>query len=78
MVWDFGKAMRKKEEFESARLIDFEFRQRARAACDDRERASLAEHGVEQGAVATPQVQDPAAARDQARDELEVAAKDVA
>ena len=31
MVWDLGKAMRKKEEFESARLIDFEFRQRARA-----------------------------------------------
>lgn len=31
MVWDLGKAMRKKEEFESARLMDFEFRQRARA-----------------------------------------------
>jgi pantoate kinase len=32
MVWDLGKAMRKKEEFESARLMDFEFRQRVRAA----------------------------------------------
>ena len=32
MVWDLGKAMRKKEEFESARLMDFEYRQRARAA----------------------------------------------
>lgn len=31
MVWDLGKAMRRKEEFESARLMDFEFRQRARA-----------------------------------------------
>lgn len=31
MVWDLGAAMRKKEEFESARLMDFEFRQRARA-----------------------------------------------
>ncbi|MBC2669143.1 hypothetical protein ACFOON_09230 [Novosphingobium piscinae] len=31
MVWDLGKAMRRKEEFESARLIDFAFRQRARA-----------------------------------------------
>ena len=32
MIWDLGKALRKKEEFESARLMDFEFRQRARAA----------------------------------------------
>lgn len=31
MVWDLGEAMRKKEAFESARLMDFEFRQRARA-----------------------------------------------
>ena len=31
MVWDLGKAMRKKEEFESARLMDFDFRQRVRA-----------------------------------------------
>jgi hypothetical protein len=31
MAWDLGKAMQKKEEFESARLMDFEFRQRARA-----------------------------------------------
>ena len=31
MVWDLGKAMRKKEEFESARLMDFEFRERALA-----------------------------------------------
>ena len=30
MAFDLGKAMRKKEEFESARLADFEFRQRAR------------------------------------------------
>ena len=32
MVWDLGRAMRKKGEFESARLMQFEFRQRARAA----------------------------------------------
>ena len=31
MVWDLGKAMQKKEEFESSRLMDFEFRQRTRA-----------------------------------------------
>lgn len=31
MVWDLGKAMRKKEEFESSRLMDFAFRQRVRA-----------------------------------------------
>lgn len=31
MAWDLGKAMQKKEEFESARLADFEFRQRVRA-----------------------------------------------
>lgn len=31
MVFDLGRAMRKKEEFESARLMDFEFRRRARA-----------------------------------------------
>ena len=31
MAWDLGTAMRKKEEFESARLMDFAFRQRARA-----------------------------------------------
>ncbi|MFO1143822.1 MAG: hypothetical protein U1E59_15885 [Amaricoccus sp.] len=32
MVWDIGRAMRKKEEFESARLLDFAFRLRARTA----------------------------------------------
>jgi hypothetical protein len=31
MVFDLGKAMSKKEEWESARLLDFEFRRRARA-----------------------------------------------
>ncbi|MBM3926982.1 MAG: hypothetical protein FJ335_00765 [Sphingomonadales bacterium] len=31
MVFDLGKAMRSKEEFESRRLLDFEFRRRARA-----------------------------------------------
>ena len=31
MVFDLGMAMRKKEEFETARLMDFEFRRRARA-----------------------------------------------
>src|SRR5690242_16375330 len=30
MMWDLGRAMRKKEEFESARLMDFEYRLRAR------------------------------------------------
>lgn len=30
-MFDLGKAMRKKEEFESARLMDFDFRQRVRA-----------------------------------------------
>ena len=32
MVFDLGLALRKKEELESARLMDFEFRLRARAA----------------------------------------------
>ncbi|MBO9517307.1 MAG: hypothetical protein J7493_04510 [Porphyrobacter sp.] len=31
MVWDLRRAMLKKEEFESARLMDFDFRQRVRA-----------------------------------------------
>lgn len=31
MVWDLGEAMRKKAEFESARLMDFDFRHRVRA-----------------------------------------------
>lgn len=31
MVFDLGLAMRKKEEFETSRLMDFEFRRRARA-----------------------------------------------
>ena len=31
MVWDLRRALLKKEEFESARLMDFDFRQRARA-----------------------------------------------
>jgi hypothetical protein len=31
MVFDLGRAFWKKEEFESARLMDFEFRQRSRA-----------------------------------------------
>jgi hypothetical protein len=31
MVFDLGAAMRKKAEFESARLMDFDFRRRARA-----------------------------------------------
>lgn len=31
MVFDLGKAFAKKGEFETARLLDFEFRQRARA-----------------------------------------------
>ena len=31
MVWDLGEAMRKKAVFESARLMDFDFRQRVRA-----------------------------------------------
>ncbi len=31
MVWDLRAALLKKEEFESARLMDFEFRLRARA-----------------------------------------------
>ena len=31
MAWDLRRALLKKEEFESARLMNFEFRQRARA-----------------------------------------------
>ncbi|TXG84008.1 MAG: hypothetical protein E6R12_05900 [Sphingomonadales bacterium] len=31
MVWDLRRALLKKEEFESARLMDFDFRLRARA-----------------------------------------------
>ena len=34
MVWDIGQAMRRKEEFESARLLDFAFRLRARFAAE--------------------------------------------
>lgn len=76
MVWDLGKAMRKKEEFESARLMDFEFRQRARATrllarsldLDEavlvREIAALDEDGV-----------IDKAARDSGRDRGEVAAE---
>lgn len=30
MVWDLGRAMHKKQEFECARLMDFDFRLRAR------------------------------------------------
>ena len=32
MVWDIGQAMRRKEEFESSRLLDFAFRLRVRTA----------------------------------------------
>jgi hypothetical protein len=32
MVFDLGRAMRKKQEFESARLMDFAFRRHARAS----------------------------------------------
>lgn len=32
MVFDLGRAMRRKEEFETSRLLDFEFRLRARTA----------------------------------------------
>lgn len=32
MVFDLGRAMRKKEEFKSARLMDFAFRRHARAS----------------------------------------------
>lgn len=46
MVFDLGKAMRKKEEFESARLMDFEFRQRARAM-----RLLAAELGMDPGVL---------------------------
>jgi hypothetical protein len=31
MVWDLRRALLAKEEFETSRLVDFEFRQRARA-----------------------------------------------
>lgn len=47
MVWDLGKAMRKKEEFESARLLDFEFRHRARAM-----RLLAATLGLDEGELA--------------------------
>lgn len=55
MVWDLRRALLKKEDFESARLIDFEFREMVRAMrlLADRFSApstpllhSLANHGV--------------------------------
>jgi hypothetical protein len=46
--FDLGLAMRKKEEFESARLMDFEFRLRARAA-----RLLASSLGVDQAAASS-------------------------
>lgn len=46
--FDLGLAMRKKEEFESARLMDFEFRLRARAA-----RLLASSLGLDQAAVSS-------------------------
>jgi hypothetical protein len=46
MVFDLGRAMRKKEEFESARLMDFGFRRRARAT-----RALAAAYGMDPEAL---------------------------
>ncbi|WP_294301399.1 hypothetical protein [uncultured Sphingomonas sp.] len=47
MVFELGRAMRKKEEFESARLVDFEFRRRARPA-----RILAHDLGLDDGTVA--------------------------
>ena len=46
MVWDLRRALLKKEEFESARLMNFEFRQRARAT-----RLLARELGLEEDAL---------------------------
>jgi hypothetical protein len=46
--FDLGLAMRRKEEFESARLMDFEFRLRARAA-----RLLASSLGVDQAAASS-------------------------
>jgi hypothetical protein len=60
MVWDLGRAMRKKEEFESSRLMDFEFRHRARAF-----RLLAVELGLDGSALASATVlQDDAALLD--------------
>jgi hypothetical protein len=32
MAWDLGRALSRKEEFETSRMLDFEFRLRARTA----------------------------------------------
>ncbi|PXA99737.1 hypothetical protein DMC47_01830 [Nostoc sp. 3335mG] len=42
MVFDLGRAMRKKAEHETARLMDFDFRQRVRAT-----RLFLERHGLD-------------------------------
>lgn len=73
MVWDLGRAMRKKEEFESARLMDFEFRQRARAMRRLAQRLGRDERSL---ARATADQPDEAILRDLAgdtgRDEEEI------
>ena len=54
MVWDLRRALLAKEEFETSRLIDFEFRQRARAVRHVARHFGLDEDAAVQDVVAFP------------------------
>jgi hypothetical protein len=46
MTWDLTKALHLKAEFETARLLDFEFRQRARAVSLFAKRHGIDPHSI--------------------------------
>ena len=54
MVWDLRRALLAKEEFESARLMDFDFRQKIRAM-----RLLAAEIGTDENALAARAAEAP-------------------
>ncbi len=54
MVWDLRRALLAKEEFESARLMDFDFRQKIRAM-----RLLAAEIGADENALAARAAEVP-------------------
>jgi hypothetical protein len=60
MVFDLGKAMSKKEEWESARLLDFEFRRRARATRMTAEALGLDDTQAAQVVATTAEADIPA------------------
>ena len=74
MVFDLGLAMRKKEGFESSRLMQFEFRRRARAT-----RMLVTELGLDEAIAATlvasvPEQAVPAAVAERANMPVEAVA----